>query len=114
MLNRGLRVYPYPRVYNYPTRTRVSGTGKVITGTMYPVLPVPTFSFGVTLSSLDVAVNLTAGHFNLSGVGAATDSGQLFDSRVHSSLVVSYSRVRHTRVGRTLTHTLTRDGLLKS
>src|SRR6218665_3507932 len=36
------------------------------------------------------------------GVGAATDSRQLLDSRVHSSLVVTYSRVRHTRVGRTL------------
>jgi len=38
------------------------------------------------------------------GVGAATDSRQLLDSRVHSSLVVAYSRVRHTRVGRTLEH----------
>jgi len=40
----------------------------------------------------------------LSGVGAATDSRQLLDSRVHvySSLVVTYSRVRHTRVGHTL------------
>jgi len=36
------------------------------------------------------------------GVGAATDSKQLLDSRVHSSLVVEYSRVRHTRVERTL------------
>jgi len=35
-------------------------------------------------------------------VRAVTDSRQLFDSRVHSSLVVAYSRVRHTRVGRTL------------
>jgi len=33
---------------------------------------------------------------------AATDSRQLLDSRVPSSLVVAYSRVRHTRVGRTL------------
>src|SRR6218665_308001 len=29
------------------------------------------------------------------GVGAATDSMQLLDSRVHSSLVVAHSRVRH-------------------
>jgi len=36
------------------------------------------------------------------GVEAATDSRQLLDSRVLSSLVVAYSRVRHTRVGRTL------------
>ena len=36
------------------------------------------------------------------GVGAATDSRQLLDSRVHSSLVLAYSRVRHTRVERTL------------
>ena len=36
------------------------------------------------------------------GVGAATDSRQLLDSRVHSSLLVAYSRVRHTQVGRTL------------
>jgi len=26
---RGLRVYPYPRIYPYPTRTRGSGTGRV-------------------------------------------------------------------------------------
>jgi len=32
------------------------------------------------------------------GVGATTDSRQLLDSRVHSSLVVAYSRVHHTRV----------------
>jgi len=32
------------------------------------------------------------------GVGAATDSSQLLDSRVQSSLVVAYSRVRHTRL----------------
>ena len=36
------------------------------------------------------------------GVGAATDSRQLFDSRVHFSLVVAYSKVRHIRVARTL------------
>jgi len=36
------------------------------------------------------------------GVVAATDSRQLLDSRVHSFLVVTYARVRHTRVGRTL------------
>jgi len=36
------------------------------------------------------------------GVGADTDSRHLLDSRVHSSLVVAYYRVRHTRVGRTL------------
>src|SRR6218665_414294 len=35
-------------------------------------------------------------------VGAVTDSRQLLDSKVLSSLVVAYSRVRHTRVGRTL------------
>jgi len=35
------------------------------------------------------------------GVGAAADSRQLLDSRVHFSLVVAYSRIRHTRVGRT-------------
>ena len=29
MLTRGLRAYPYPRVYPYPTRTRGSGTGRV-------------------------------------------------------------------------------------
>ena len=40
------------------------------------------------------------------GVGAATDSRQLLDSRVHSSLVVAHSRVRHTRVGRTLEYVL--------
>ena len=50
------------------------------------------------------------------GVGAATDSRQLLDSRVHSSLVVPYSsmphpgrtycRVHHTRVGRTLEYVL--------
>src|SRR6218665_1872627 len=38
-------------------------------------------------------------------VGAATDSRQLLDSRVHSSSVVAYSRVRQTRVGRTLEYT---------
>jgi len=36
------------------------------------------------------------------GVGAATDSRQLLYSRVHSSLVVAYSVVRHTWVGCTL------------
>jgi len=25
----GLRVYPYPRIYSYPNRTRGSGTGRV-------------------------------------------------------------------------------------
>ena len=40
-------------------------------------------------------------HLQRGGVGGATDSRQLLDSRVHSSLVVTYSRVRHTRVGRT-------------
>jgi len=39
-------------------------------------------------------------HYNC--VGAATDSRQLLDSKVHSSLVVAYSRVHHTRVGRSL------------
>jgi len=29
VVNRGLRVYPYPRIYPYPTRTRGSGTGRV-------------------------------------------------------------------------------------
>jgi len=45
----------------------------------------------------------------ITGVGAATDSRQLLDSRVglHSSLVVAYSRVRHTRVGRTLEYVVT-------
>ena len=38
----------------------------------------------------------------IAGVGAATDSRQLLNSRVHSALVVAYSIVRHTRVGRTL------------
>ena len=68
----GLRVYPYPCVYPlpdpYPSGTRRvgvslvgSGTGRVITGTVYPVLSVPKFSFGVTLSPLHVAVNLTTG-----------------------------------------------------
>jgi len=38
-----------------------SGTGKLITGTVYPDLPVPTFSFRVTLSPLHVAMNLTTG-----------------------------------------------------
>ena len=73
MSTRGLRVYPYPRVYLYPTRTRGlgtgrvgvsrvgSGTGKVITDTGVPVFPVLTFSFGVTLSPLLVAVNFTTG-----------------------------------------------------
>jgi len=41
-------------------------------------------------------------HSSRAGVGDATDSRQLLDYRVHSSLVVAYSRVRHTRVGRTL------------
>src|SRR6218665_344790 len=39
MTTRGLQVYPYPRVYPYPTRTRGSGirlTGRVITGTGVP------------------------------------------------------------------------------
>ena len=36
------------------------------------------------------------------GLGTATDSRQLLDSKVHSSLVVAYSRVRYTRVGHTL------------
>src|SRR6218665_3854316 len=40
------------------------------------------------------------------GVGTATDSRQLFDSRVHSSLVVAYSKVRHTRAERTLEYVL--------
>ena len=44
---------------------------------------------------------------NCAGVRAATDSRQLLDSRVHSSLVVAYSRVRHTRVGRTLKYAKT-------
>src|SRR6218665_159635 len=37
-----------------------------------------------------------------SGVGVATDSRQLLDSGVHSSLVVAYSRERYTRARRTL------------
>jgi len=41
------------------------------------------------------------------GVEVATDSMQLFDSRVHYSLVVAYSRLRHTRVGRTLEYATT-------
>src|SRR6218665_448913 len=40
----------------------------------------------------------------MSGVGSATDSRKLLDSRVHSSLVVAYSRLGHTLVGRTLEH----------
>ena len=36
------------------------------------------------------------------GLVAATDSTQLLDSRVHSSLLVAYSRVRHSWVGRAL------------
>src|SRR6218665_2093041 len=45
----------------------------------------------------------TCGHFlETAGVGATTDSRQLLDSRVHSSLVVAYSRVCRTQVGRTL------------
>src|SRR6218665_326762 len=36
-----------------------SGTAKVIPGTVSQVFPVPTLSFGVTLSPLDVAVNST-------------------------------------------------------
>ena len=45
------------------------------------------------------------------GVGAARDSRQLLDSRVHSSLVVAYSRVRHTRVRETrVGHTSRRCG----
>ena len=42
----------------------------------------------------------------MADVGAATDSRQLLDSRVHSSLVVAYSRVPQTRVGRTLEYVL--------
>ena len=37
------------------------------------------------------------------GLGATMDSRQLLDSRVHSSLVVTFSRVRLNRVGRTCT-----------
>ena len=44
--------------------------------------------------------------FSAAGVVAATDSRQLLDSRVHSSLVVAYSRTRHTRVRRTLEYVL--------
>src|SRR6218665_1650270 len=41
------------------------------------------------------------------GVGAATDPRQLLNSRVHSSLVLAYSRVCHTRrIGRTLDYVL--------
>jgi len=64
---------PVPAGLPYPTRTRGSGTGrigvsqvgsgtgKVITGTGYPVLPVQAFSCGVTLSPLHIVVNLTTG-----------------------------------------------------
>ena len=46
------------------------------------------------------------------GVGAATDSRQLLDSRVLSYLVVAYSRVRHTRVGRTVEYATPEKGVL--
>ena len=51
----------------------------------------------------DLFLLVCFGHFfNTAGEGAATNSRQLLDSRVHSSLVAAYSRVCHTQVGRTL------------
>src|SRR6218665_1363820 len=64
--------------------------------------------FVISKSSLSVRpTSLNASeHCDSAGVGAATDSRQLLNSRVNFSLVVAYSRVRHTRVKRTLEYVL--------